>query len=219
ISASVRTFNQYGPDATNYLPIRTPGPTTPETGNYYLHHPPLIVWFSALATQLFGYYPETLAPYELSIRLVGIIATMLTLSLFYVMAKHLSTPKIALVGFMIYSVAPVTIYFGRMPYYDMLMMPSILAFTYVFANWMQKYTVHKTIILALVSMFTMWIAWAGAFYFFVLGIIALIYGKREHRLGIIGIGLITGLATLAIPLIYAVLNEETMQQLLDILRL
>ncbi len=219
ISASIRTFNQYGADATNYLPIRTPGPTSPETGQYYLHHPPLIVWFSAIATQLFGFYPDTLAPYELSIRMVGIIATLLTLPLFYILARRLTTPKIALVGFMIYSVAPVTIYFGRMPYYDMLMMPAVLAFTYVFMNWMQEYTTRRTINLTLLGILTMWIAWAGAFYFFVLGIIALIYGNRKQRIGIIVIGVVTGLATVTIPLIYAVLNEETMQQLLEILKL
>lgn len=217
ISATVRLFKEYGPQSTNFLPIYTPGPTTPETAEYYLHHPPLIVWFASISAELFGYYPDSAQPFELSLRMVGVIATMLTLAIFYALARRLTSPLIALVAFIFYASAPVTIYFGRMPYYDMVIMPAILLFAYHFLRWMQSYSQRQTIILAIIGIFAMWIDWTAAFYFAVFGVIALIYGNRKQRIGIILIGFAVGIATLAIPVIYAILHEDTLRQLQEVI--
>ncbi|MGJ3240752.1 MAG: ArnT family glycosyltransferase [Anaerolineae bacterium] len=214
MGSAIRMFNQYGPEATNFLPIRTPGPSTPETGLYYLHHPPLIVWFSAISTYLFGYYQDTGAPYELSLRMVGIIATMLTLPIFYALARKLTSTHIALIGSILYALAPATVYFGRLPYYDMVVMPVILAFAYVFTRWMKAYRRSDSLVLALLGILAMWVAWAAGFFFFVFGIIALLYGKKAHRIDITIIGVVVGLATLAIPLLYQSLRPDAVNQLI-----
>ena len=219
ISSGIKVFNEYGPAAASYLPIRTPGPTDPETGLYYLHHPPLIFWFSAIAGKLFGTHSDTLAPYESSLRLVGIIATIITLPMFYTLVRKLTSARIALVGIFIYAFCPVTMYFGRMPYYDMLVMPVILAFAYHFVLWMEHHSMKRALILMALGVFAMWIAWAAAFFFFVFGVIALIYGKRQQRIGIFAIGAVIGLATIAIPILYYLLREEAIQQLIDIVAL
>src|SRR5688572_20228538 len=95
IASAIRTYHQFGMDAVDYLPIRTPGPTDPETGHYYLHHPPLIVWISTLGVKLFGYDPVTGMPFEASLRLVAIFFTLPTLALVYVLAGRLLGGKMA----------------------------------------------------------------------------------------------------------------------------
>ncbi|MGJ3240753.1 MAG: ArnT family glycosyltransferase [Anaerolineae bacterium] len=217
ISASVRAFKEFGPPTMDFLPIYTMGLTDPESATYYLNHPPTMIWLIAMGAELFGYDPVLGGPHVSSIRMVGLIATMLTLPLFYVMARQLVSPNKALLAFIFYAFAPVTLYFGRMPYYDMLIMPVILAFAYVFIQWMHHYNKKLIWMMILLGSIAMWIDWTGAFYFAVFGLIALIYGKREHRIGISIAGIIIGLATLAIIVFYVIVNEDTVTRLQDAL--
>lgn len=219
MSAAVRTFNQYGPAAVNFMVVRTPGPTTPETGHYYLHHPPLIIWIEALVTPFFGYDAQSLAPYEATIRMVAIIATMLTLALFYVIARRLSNAHGALIAFLIYACTPLTLYFGRAPHYDIMLMPFVYAFIAIFINWMRHYSQARTIALTLVAITMMWIDWPGAFYLAAMGLFALVLGGRRQRLGIVVIGGITLAATAIIPAMYAYLRPGSLNDIVEILSL
>lgn len=219
MSAAVRTFNQYGAASVNFMVVRTPGPTTPEDGWYYLHHPPLIIWIEAITSQFFGYDADTLVPHESSIRMVAYVATMLTLSLFYVIARRLSNQKTALIALALYAFTPLTLYFGRTPHYDIMLMPFVYAFVAIFINWMRHYTQARTIALICVAIAMMWIDWPGAFYLTAMGIFALIFGKRQQRIGIVVIGVITLIATAAIPVMYEVLRPGSITEIFDILSL
>lgn len=195
MSASIRVFNEYGFASTNFIPVRTPGPTTPDDGFYYLTHPPTIVWIITLGTRLFGYSAETLAPYESSVRMIGILFTMVSVAIFYALTRRLTTPRISLVAFAFYALAPVTMYYGTLPYYDMLNMPLILGFAYVYSYWMEKFTTRRMVTLMLIGSCAMWFDWPAVFYLTSFGIIALIFGNREQRIGIVSIGFVVGLAT------------------------
>jgi 4-amino-4-deoxy-L-arabinose transferase-like glycosyltransferase len=217
-AAATRNWIQFGPDALDYLPIRTPGPTTPETGLYYLHHPPVKTWFIAVCTWLFGYDTVTSMPYELSIRMVGMLFALPTLALIYAVARRLFDRKTALISLLLYGSTPMIFYFGRMPYYDMVIMPFILAYIAVFINWMGQPTRQRSFILLIMAITMMWIAWPAAFYLAGFGVVALIYGDGRQRRSMILIGGITLLFTLAIPLLYEALRPGTITELYDMFR-
>jgi hypothetical protein len=214
-AAAIRNWIQFGPEELDFLPIRTPGPTTPETGLYYLHHPPLETWFIAVCTWFFGYDTTTSMPYEQSIRMVGMLFTLPTLSLLYVVARRLFDRKVAIISLFLYGFTPMIFYFGRMAYYDMVIMPFILAYIAVFINWMRQYTRQRTAILLIIAIAMMWIAWPAAFYLAGFGVIALIYGEGRQRRSMILIGGITLLFTLAIPLLYEALRPGTITELYE----
>lgn len=221
MSASVRNMNQFGPGAVNFLPLRNPGPRDirDEDNWYYIHHPPTIVWIEAIATQLFGVNEGIPTPKESSIRMVAYIATMLTLPLFYVMLRRLSNADTALIGFFLYLLTPITLYFGRTPHYDIMLMPVVYLFMAIFINWMQRYTLQRSVMLTATAIFLMWIDWPGAFYLTGCGIFALIFGQRKQRIGILFIGMITFAATALIPLMYTLVYPDTISDLQEILQL
>lgn len=221
MSSTVRNMNQFGAQAVDFLPLRNPGPTDVNDPDnwYYLNHPPTIVWLEAIATQLFGVNEGLPTPKESSIRMVGYIATMLTLPLFYVLIRRLTNRDIALVSFVLYAITPITLYFGRTPHYDIVLMPVVYLFMAVFINWMRVYTTKRTIMLTASAVFLMWIDWPGAFYLGACGLFALIFGNKQQRIGIISIGVITGLATAVIPLMYAILRPESINDLREVLEL
>lgn len=221
MSSTIRNMNQFGAQAVDFLPLRNEGPTDvndPENW-YYLNHPPTIVWLEAIATQLFGVNEGIPTPKESSIRMVGYIATMLTLPLFYVLVRRLTNENIALLSFLLYTITPITLYFGRTPHYDIILMPFVYLFMAVFINWMRVYTSKRSIKLAIIAVCLMWIDWPGAFYLVACGIFALVFGSNKHRIAIVGIGLITGLATAIIPVMYAILRPESIADLREVLEL
>lgn len=220
MSAAVRTYNQFGADAVNFLVVDTLGPTTPEDGHYYLHHPPLIIWLIALATPFFGVDSATLAPHESTVRMVSIIPTMLSLSLMYVIIRRITkSSHIALVGFVLYALSPLVLFFGRAPHYDLMLMPLVYAFIAVFINWIRAYTPQRSLILGALAVVMMWIDWPGVFYLTALGFYTLIFGSFRHRRDIVIIGIITLTATIGVLIFYEVARPGTFSELLDIFSL
>lgn len=219
IASSIRTFNEVGIDTVHYLPVRplrTFGPTNLETLEYYLHHPPVIVWLAAISTWLFGYDVNTGMPFESSLRILGVLFTLPTLALVYTLARRLTNARVALVAFFLYSLSPMVIYYSRTPYYDMLVMPFILLFAYVFLKWMQNFTMLRTWGLIALAIIIMWIAWAGAFFIAALGVVGLLYGKQQQRIWTVLLGVVTIVATVAIPALYEWLKPGAVQELVRI---
>jgi len=221
MSATVRNMNQFGPQAVNFLPLRNIGPAdiNNEDNWYYINHPPTIVWIEAIATQLFGVNEGIPTPKESSIRMVAYIATMLTLPLFYVLLRRLTNADTALIGFFLYLLTPITLYFGRTPHYDILLMPLVYLFMAIFINWMRRYTLQRTVMLTVTAIFLMWIDWPGAFYLAGCGVFALIFGQQKQRIGILAIGAIAIVATALIPVMYTIVYPDTISDLREILEL
>ncbi|MDQ7026486.1 MAG: glycosyltransferase family 39 protein [Anaerolineae bacterium] len=220
ISTAIRNYALYGADELGYLITTTPGPANPATLRYYVNHPPLIVWTAWLSSEIFGYYESGMPypdawPKEISVRLVSIFATMISLSAFYVLCRRLLNPHLALLALIFYGFTPMIAYFGRMPNHEPLALPFIYLFITVFINWIRRFTIRRSIILAVLAVSAMWIAWASAFFFATLGLVALIYGKKKHRIAIIGVGIITLLSTVAIPLFYDIQRPGAITDLLN----
>lgn len=218
ISTAARNYVIYGADNLNYLVTTTPYPTDETEVYRYVHHPPLVVWFVSLSSDIFGRYDEASpyvvgTPYEFAARIVTIFSTMVSLAAFFVIVRRLYTPRIALLALLLYTFTPMIAYFGRMVNHEPLALAFLYIFIAIFINWMRRYTHQRTILLIIFASLAMWSAWAPAFFFVTLGIIALIFGKISHRTGIIAIGVVVGLITSIIPIYYAFAHEETFPKL------
>lgn len=216
IASTVRMYNQYGAEALRFLPVRTMGPATPEGVNYYLHHPPLTVWYTALSTWLFGYDVNTGTPYESSVRYGAILVTMPTLALLYAVAKRLTNKTSALIALLLFSFTPMMIYFGRTPIFDFMVLPFVLLFAYVFIGWMKQYSRRGTMWLILWATISIWTAWAGSPTIAFIGLVALIYGNKKQRVDMLIIYAWMLLATVAIPVVYELLKPGAITALLNV---
>jgi hypothetical protein len=216
IAASVRNYNQYGADVMRFLPIRTMGPATPEGAYYYLHHPPFTVWWTALASWLFGYNTTTGNPFESSVRYGAILVTMPTVCLLYALAKRLTDKTSALIAFLLFSFTPMMLYFGRTPIFDFMVLPFVFLFAYVFTNWIQNYSRRGTIWLMLWATISIWVAWAGSPTIGAIGLLAFLYGDKRHKVDMILIFVWMILATVSIPALYEILKPGAISALVNI---
>jgi 4-amino-4-deoxy-L-arabinose transferase-like glycosyltransferase len=219
ISTAVRNYNLYGAENLAYLVTTNSSPATPETAEYYVNHPPLIVWTAWLSSTLFGRYQSGMPypdawPTEMAVRLVSIFATMINLSAFYVLCRRLLGTRLAILCLCLYSFTPMIAYYGRMPNHEPLVLPFICLFAAIFVNWMRRFTLAQTVVMALCAVIAMWTAWAAAFFFGTLGIVALIYGQKQQRWTIIGIGIITIAATILVPVFYELQRPGSIDTLL-----
>lgn len=215
IGTSIRNWNWYGFVELGGIPATTAEPVASVNDLYrYVHHPPLVVWVTYGASKLLG---ETITamPREITLRIVSVFSTMLTISLIYVIARRMIGLRWALLIVAIYGLTPMIGYFGRMPNHEHLAMVFIYGFIAVFINWLRRYSHMRTIYLMVLAIFAMWTAWAGAFFFFVLALVVLVFGTAKHRFGIVGIGVVTGIATLAIPLFFEWQHAGAIQELID----
>lgn len=220
ISTAARNYALYGADELNYLVTVTSHPATLEQQERYVNHPPLIVWFVSLAADAFGRYDEespfvTGSPYESSARFVPIAATIISLCALFVLVRRLFNVRIAWITLILYCFTPMTMYFGRMPNHEPLALMWLYLFAAIFVNWMRRYTHRRTIALIMLGGLAMWTAWASAFFLFTMGIVALIYGKRQQRIGIVGIGLGVGVITLLLGMYYVLAFPDTISTLQD----
>jgi len=201
IGAAVRNYEILGSGNVGFLPVITFGPTTPESAFYYVNHPPLIVWAAAGFAEILG-YSQNSTPHEMAVRLMAIFPSILSLALFYIITRRLYNRRIALLAVSLYAFTPMIAYFGRMPNHEAMALLWLYSFIAVYLQWMRHFTWRRTFALVLFAGLAMWTAWAPAFFFVMLGLVAFVYGHRKQRIGIVFIGLITLLLTLAIPLFY-----------------
>jgi hypothetical protein len=108
------------------------------------------------------------------------------------------------------------LYYGNTPGFENEILALTLSFTAVFINWMRRFSWERTILLVGLAIAAMWTAWVAAFYFVPLGIVALLRGKRQHRIAMIAIGVVTILATLLIPVLYEVLHPGALHDLQNV---
>jgi hypothetical protein len=145
----------------------------------YTHHPPLMVWLSALPALLVG-YDETL------IRWVAACCTMLGASALYVLARRLNGTRFAMWGAAFYLLTPMTAYFGRMPDHEAPALMFVLLFAAVLAEWPRRPTRARWWALLALGVLTAWTAWGGLIVVVALGAGALAVSRRRAPLLVIG---------------------------------
>ena len=214
ISSVARNFELYGADELGYLQLYNPGPATPETYNFYINHPPLITWSVTLAGQLFGQEADG-APMELSARLVSAYSTMISLAAFFVIGRRIFGLRVAHWALIFYAVTPMIAYYGRMPNHEPPALMLLFLFAAVMVNWLRQPTFARWLAMLACAILAMWLAWASAFMLAGLGLLVLWVGSGRHRWHFIALGVLTLLATVAIPLFYEIQQPGSIERLLD----
>jgi 4-amino-4-deoxy-L-arabinose transferase-like glycosyltransferase len=220
ISTGARNYVLYGASELRYLVTTDPAPTAINDLEYYVHHPPLIVWLVSLSSDIFGRYNDDSqfiagTPYELSARLIPIFATMISLCAFYVIVRRLFGSRLAFLALVLYSFTPMTMYFGRMVNHEPLALAFLYLFIAIFIKWMRYYAHTRTLALIVLAGLAMWSAWAPVFFLFTLGIVALILGQKRQRIGIILIGVAILFITGAIFFYYGLAFDGTFDTLIE----
>jgi hypothetical protein len=216
-----RNYELYGAPELGFLQLRNYEiPAEPENYNFYLHHPPMISWVLGLAG-----VPFSLT--EASSRWAMICATMISISALYVLARRLLGKKRALLVVMLYGLTPMIAYFGRMPNHEPLVMGFLMPFITIYAQYLRYPTRARWLALAILAIFSMWTAWAAAFFFMALLFFGVIYRVEtrlkkiitewQKLLDLVGLGIVVVVATIAVPLFYESQREGAIQQLLDVM--
>lgn len=215
ISSGVRNYALYGAAELGYMQVINRGPATPDTYDYYVHHPPLIVWTGQALTEVAGRHDDG-RPHEAVIRLVSIYATMISVVALYVLARRLYGVRSALWITALYALTPMMLYFGRMPNHEPLALGFILPFAAVFVNWMRGATWARWGLMAVLAGFAMWTAWASAFLFAGLGLATLIVGGNRQRVQMVLLGVVTLAMTAAVPLFYEMQHPGAIDDLRNV---
>ncbi len=207
IGAAARNLLTYGPAQIGLIPVLTRGPIPPDLPNVYVHHPPLMVWLTALSELIFGMS-------EMSIRLISIFPTMISVAAFYVMCRRLYDAKTGLVCAVLYAFTPMLVYFGRMPDHEPLSLAFLMLFGAVYVNWVKKPTTQRWWSLAVLVITAVWTSWAcvfviGAFCFFGLWAV-----RAKQRLPLIGLGIVMLAAMISVVGLYYLQYPNTFVDLI-----
>ena len=195
VPASVRNFERYSFEEVGLLPTRTGYPVEPDNLERYTSHPPLIVYVPAVTSALLGFN-------ELAMRWGFAAVTLLSTAAMYVIGRRLYGVRVARWATLIYALVPFVSFIGRVPGHDPLGMAAGLLFAAVMINWLRRPNRWRFLALAGCAILAAWSAWLGVFIIGFVGITALFLGDRRHRVGVVGLGVVTLGAIAALLLFY-----------------
>jgi hypothetical protein len=208
VPAAIRNYHEYGLKTTGLMVIRDVQPTTPENFEYYSHHPPTIIWLPALFTEALGFN-------ELAVRIGFIYATLLSAALFYVLVRRLYDARLAIWATAFYGLTPVTAYYGRVPAHDLLGLVVIFAFAAILVNWLHRPTRARLIALIILAWMAVWTAWTAIFFVGTLGLAGMWLGNKSQRRAIVGFGVVTIIAFIALMGFYQLQWSGSIDSILD----
>ncbi len=206
IGAAARNLRVYGVGEIGLVPLLNRSLIPPGTPNYYVHHPPLIVWLVALAESVFG-------PHEMSARLVSAFSTLISAAAFYVFCRRLYGASRALTCTLLYSFTPMIAYFGRMPNHEPLSLAFTLLFAAVFARWLREPARWRGGLLLSLAALSVWSAWAPLLIVLALCAVGWWYAAASQRWRLIALALGSGAAAVAVPLFYSLYRPDTLDRL------
>lgn len=189
IPAAIRNLDEYD----TILVVRNSAPTPINELTIYTHHPPLLVWLPAMLTQFSGFN-------ETSVRFVFAAATMFSLSGFYVFTRRLYGRNLALIASAFFAFTPMVAYFGRVAGHDPLGLATAMVFAAILVNWLRHPTRQRYGLLMFLAWLSVWTAWPAVFFVAVLSLAGLV--SRQHRLGVIGLGIVTIAAFITMMLLF-----------------
>ncbi len=126
-----RNYLQFGILDLKFGQLVTYEAITEPIGVYYLHHPPLVPLLSAASIALLG-------DSEFSVRLVSVIATLLTAALLYQLARPSLDRRGGLLCAMLFLSYPSTILFGRKPGYEALTLCLIVLGLWLYVRYREE---------------------------------------------------------------------------------
>ncbi len=211
ISAAVRNYDRLGASNISFLQILNFEPVTqPDDYYVYIHHPPMIVWQTAITSGLFGFN-------EMSFRYLAAIMTLLSTAGFYVLLRRLThNQSQALWGTALYAFTPMMLFYGRMPNHEAPALAFVLLLFATLVNLSRRINRRDLILMVIFTFLCAWTAWAVLIFIGMAGFLLLwLNPKRNWRLflalgitAVVSVGLLIGY--------YQVVYPETITSLLDV---
>lgn len=126
-----RNLVKYGLLETKFGSVTNSGIVEKENFLYFTHYPPILPISLYIAFIIFGVS-------EASARLVPIAFTILSIFSVYVLTKNYFDKKTAILASFIYSIFPITIYFGKMPVQEVLVIPFVVFSIFFYFNFFKN---------------------------------------------------------------------------------
>lgn len=208
LGSAARNLRVYGPAQITLVPLLNRAPIPPDLPNYYVHHPPLVVWITALFETIFGVR-------EMSARLVSIFSSMVSVAAFYVLCRRLYGYTHGLVCAALYALTPMIIYFGRMPNHEPLSLAFLMLFAAVFVGWVQQPISRRWWTMAALAFAAVWTAWASLFVLLALCVFGLWAAKPAQRRPLLALGAVGLLALVSIVAFYSLQYPDTLNRLIS----
>jgi len=204
LGSAGRNLWQYGIGERGFVPLLNRAPIPPSIPDYYVNHPPLVVYASALAQLIWG-------DHELALRMVSAFATLISLSAFTVFFRRLFGKARGLLATALYALTPMIIYFGRMPNHEPLALAFLGLFLAEFMAWIHGYgRWWRLLVFAAAGV---WTAWAMFFFIAVCGAVGVLHLRGAGRRRAVLLPLIGGMFVASVILFYWVQYPATLDQL------
>lgn len=209
ISATVRNYDREGALNVGLLQILNYEPTTPEKYTVYAHHPPIIVWQTAIARQLFGFH-------EMSFRYVAAVMTLISTVGMYVLLRRLThNTTQTLWGTALYAFTPMMLFYGRMPNHEAPALAFILLLLPVIVNLSRRITRFQLILMVIFTVLCAWTAWAALIFVGFAGLWLLWTNPHRHWKVFLGLALTAFLAVIVLIGYYQSQYPNTIHALLE----
>lgn len=208
VPAAVRNLSYYDFSEIGLLPTRNSAPTSPDELDVYTNHPPLLVYLPALLSNLTGFN-------EVTVRFVFVTCTWLSLVALYVLVRRLFGARMGFYALGLTLCLPMIFYFGRVVGHEAPGLLFLMLYAAVLVNWLRVPTRARYLALILLVWLCVWSAWPAVFFVAWLGLGAMLVGKRTHRIGVIGLGIGTVAAFVALMLFYEAQQPGAFNSLLD----
>lgn len=212
LGSAARNLRLYDLREISLVPLPTRGPIPLDPVSYYVNHPPLVVWLSALAQSIWG---DT----ALSLRLVSTFSTMVALAGFYVFCRRLYGARMGLLCAALYGFTPFTIYFGRMPNHEPLTLAFLMLFLATYVQWTRtkprRPDRNTWLCMAAMAFGGIWTAWAAFFFVMSVSFIGLWAVKPSQRPALVMLGGVGVLAVVTVMGFYTLSYPPTLSELVE----
>lgn len=210
ISSAVRNYDRLGASEIGFLPILNFEPTTPDTYEVYINHPPMIVWQTAITSKLFGFY-------EMSFRYLAMIMTLISTAGMYVLLRRLThNPTQTLWGTALYAFTPMMLYYGRMPNHEAPALAFVLIVFCALVNLSHRVNRRDLLIMVIFTVLCAWTAWAVLIFIGIAGLWLLWLNPKRNWKIFLSLGLTAFLSVVALIAYYQSVYPDTIAELLDV---
>jgi len=210
ISGVVRNYDRYGAVNIGFVQILNYEPATPDTYEYYMHHPPMIVWQTYVTRQLFGFH-------EASFRYLAAIMTLISSVAMYVLIRRLThNESQALWGMALYAFTPMMLFYGRMPDHEAPALAFVLLLFAVLVNLSIRVTRARLLACTLLIFLCAWTAWAVLIFIGLAGVWLLWLNPKRNWKMFLGFGMVAIASVVLLITYYQSQYPDTINDLMSV---
>lgn len=174
-SNSARNYLRYGYWQTKFGQVLNVDYIKEENFIYNTHYPPILPILISASFRIFGVR-------EWSARLVPTLASLATIAAIYVIGVKFFNLKTAVFSSAVSTVLPITIYFGKMPVHEVVILPFVLSSIILYFNFYRKENVKNFVLLIASLIASLLVHWSAYFLTPIFFVHYLIVSKNSRKL-------------------------------------